>query len=233
MAQAKPKSVAARGGTKPGKPIKPGKRGRPTADRVAAIDAAIHAAAMELFLELGFEAASMDAIAAAAPVSKGTLYTRYESKELLFRAVIEDRLEHLSRRAGERDHLLPDALEPRLRHHAQTLIEVLSWPEFQRLARLIESATLAFPDINRIWQEIAMRRFVDFLAEAMAGARFERETAGVDWHFYANLFLHALAGWHRTETSMREVGNAEFHRYCEQVIQTIIAALRQDPARSD
>ena len=85
--------------------------GRPTAERVAAIDAAIRDAAEQIFFDVGFEAANMDAIAAAADVSKGTLYARYRSKEALFRAVLEDLLEKLSARAGEQDHLLPENLQ--------------------------------------------------------------------------------------------------------------------------
>src|SRR5689334_21317304 len=44
----------------------------------------IRAAAGRLFLELGYERASMDAIASAAGVSKQTLYHHYAAKERLF-----------------------------------------------------------------------------------------------------------------------------------------------------
>lgn len=46
-------------------------------------------AAKNVFLELGFERASMDIIAARAETSKRTLYARFESKERLYLAVIE------------------------------------------------------------------------------------------------------------------------------------------------
>ena len=46
--------------------------------------------ANQLFMSLGFDAASMGAIAQAAGVSKGTLYVYFKSKEELFGAIVED-----------------------------------------------------------------------------------------------------------------------------------------------
>ncbi len=45
-------------------------------------------AAKDVFLEMGFERASMDEVAARAATSKRTLYAHFESKERLFLAVI-------------------------------------------------------------------------------------------------------------------------------------------------
>ena len=52
---------------------------------------AILKAAQRLFLELGFEGASMDAIAALAQVSKLTVYNHFTDKERLFQAAVEQR----------------------------------------------------------------------------------------------------------------------------------------------
>src|SRR3954451_8905632 len=46
-------------------------------------------AAMAVFAEKGFAAARLDEIAARAGVSKGALYLYFETKEDLFRAVVE------------------------------------------------------------------------------------------------------------------------------------------------
>jgi AcrR family transcriptional regulator len=50
------------------------------------------AAALELFVEKGFAATRLDDVAAHAGVSKGTLYLYFDSKEALFKAVIEESL---------------------------------------------------------------------------------------------------------------------------------------------
>jgi len=46
-------------------------------------------AALDLFVERGFAATKLDDVAARAGVSKGTLYLYFDSKEALFKAVIE------------------------------------------------------------------------------------------------------------------------------------------------
>src|SRR5882724_2632250 len=45
--------------------------------------------AKDVFLELGFERASMDVVAARASTSKRTLYAHFESKDKLFLAVVD------------------------------------------------------------------------------------------------------------------------------------------------
>jgi len=45
--------------------------------------------AKDVFLEMGFERASMDVVAARAETSKRSLYAHFESKEKLFLAVID------------------------------------------------------------------------------------------------------------------------------------------------
>jgi len=47
------------------------------------------AAALELFVEKGFAATRLDDVAARAGVSKGTLYLYFDSKDALFKAVVE------------------------------------------------------------------------------------------------------------------------------------------------
>ncbi len=76
--------------------------GVPLTPRARAKRERIHQAAQRLFMQLGFEATSMDAIAEAAAVSKPTLYRYYQSKEALFIAV----LEHLALHQLSEDALL-------------------------------------------------------------------------------------------------------------------------------
>ena len=203
-----------------------GRRGRPSADRVQAIDAAILSAAFEQFLDLGFDGASMDAIAVRAPVSKSTLYARYESKEALFRAVMDEEQERLSRRAGADDHLIPDMIEPRLRHHAHRLIEVFSWPEFEALNRLKDSAIRIAPELGHAWDKIATGQYLKLLADSIAEAADSGDIARKDCEFLSSLFLHAIAGWYRQEAVERQASAAEIAAFVDGVVDVILLAIR-------
>jgi AcrR family transcriptional regulator len=74
------------------------RRGRP---RRAAARPAILEATLELLAERGFQAATMDAIAARAGVGKNTIYRRWASKEELVADAIHDLSAELDVLAGE------------------------------------------------------------------------------------------------------------------------------------
>lgn len=75
-------------------------------------------AALDLFVEKGFAATRLDDVAARAGVSKGTLYLYFDSKEALFKAVIEEGIvpmltaaeQHLAAHEGSASALLRDLL---------------------------------------------------------------------------------------------------------------------------
>lgn len=203
----------------------PSRRGRPTAKRVAEIDAEIRAAALDLFIEVGFEAASMDAIAAAAKVSKGTLYARYDSKEQLFRAILEQQLEGWGQRSTAQDRPVPADLEARLRQYARSIVKVQRWPEFQRVATLVNASARAFPDLVREWNEIVTQRSVETLKRDMAAYGAPH----VDWGFFAQLFHSAISGWHGSESGQREVEDEEMVAFADKVIDVILASINSVP----
>ena len=62
----------------------------PRRRRKEARPAELTAAALDLFVEKGFAATRLDDVAVRAGVSKGTLYLYFDSKEALFKAVVEE-----------------------------------------------------------------------------------------------------------------------------------------------
>jgi len=199
-----------------------GPRGRPTAERAAAIDEIIHSSALDQFLTHGFEAASMDAIAAAARVSKGTLYARYENKEALFIAVLQGEREKLGQRASAYNHLIPDDLEGRLRHHARTLIRTAQNPVYKGVLQLVEANAATFPDLPRLWNEVGTQGYLRLLADSMAAVASPAQRS-IDWDFVANLFLHAISGWLRTQAALGAFDEQRAISYSEQVIAVVMA----------
>src|SRR5437870_4181778 len=85
-----------------------GKGGRPTRARSEEIERAIMDAAEDEFLRVRLDGAVMESIATAAGVSKTTLYGRYPTKEGLFRALLEARIEAWSRENRRYDYMLSD-----------------------------------------------------------------------------------------------------------------------------
>jgi TetR/AcrR family transcriptional repressor of mexJK operon len=203
----------------------PNRAGRPTAARTETIDAAIRQAARQRFLDNGFGATRMDDIAIAAGVSKGTVYARYASKEVLFRVVIEDVLGAMSRRAAQQDYLLGDDLEQRLHHHARVLISVYGWKDYRLATRMIADASRAFPEIAIVWEELGTRRYIDFVATDMAAASRLPRGAGPDWTMLANIFLHGISGWYNHHSAVGQVGEQETDAYCRKVINAIVTII--------
>jgi TetR/AcrR family transcriptional regulator, mexJK operon transcriptional repressor len=203
-----------------------GRKGRPTADRVVQIETAILAAALDVFLEYGFEAATMECVAERAEISKGTLYARYQDKEQLFRAVLTDRLERWSAASGASDHLLPSDLEGRLRAHARNLLRMFEWTEYRQINRLVQASVVAMPDIAEFWREFANDRFVNFLAKDMAsvcGPNGER----TDWKFLAELFLYTFSGWFWGRGNPSPAGAKTVEEFIDQLTQAVLVLAQE------
>lgn len=209
------------------------RRGRPSLNDAAAIDKAILEAARDEFLNVGYEAATMDGIAAAAHVSKGTLYARYAAKEALFRSVVKMQFKVLDKRAGQDDDRLPSDFEQRLRWHAGTLVNAARWPEYKVLFAIINSATASFPDMAKLLYEIGPEATVKFMAKDMESSFSGPNAEKIDWQGYASLFVHSIGGWLTAESSIRDVPLDEAIAFGEKTIRLILASLQHDRLEKD
>jgi len=70
--------------------------GRPPKDLAGDVKTRILDAAQRVFLKRGYQSASLDEIAEAAPASKPTIYAHFEDKEALFEAVVARVVEGLT-----------------------------------------------------------------------------------------------------------------------------------------
>ncbi|MFN3884759.1 MAG: TetR/AcrR family transcriptional regulator [Rhodocyclaceae bacterium] len=126
--------------------------------RKAARPAELTAAALELFVEKGYAATRLEDIAAAAGVSKGTLYLYFESKEALFKAVV-------------REGLLPalaegERLVAEFTGSSADLLREVGWGMWQLIGaqriggipKLIFAEARNFPEIARFYHEEVILR---------------------------------------------------------------------------
>jgi len=97
-----------------------------------------------LFLERGFEATSVDAVAAAAGVSKATLYSHYEDKADLFAAVLRMQIDQLFKDIDQLNVVSGDAEQVLLKlgRHA---LAMSTRPEAASIYRTVIGQAQRFP----------------------------------------------------------------------------------------
>ena len=125
--------------------------------------------AQTLFLDRGFDGASMEEVAVRAQVSKQTVYKQFESKAALFVAVVRDMTNLGSDRVQVemRDPDTADGVEGALMGHGERLLTVVMVPKLLRLRRLVISETDRFPELGRALYEGGPGRAIAGLAAAM------------------------------------------------------------------
>ena len=160
-------------------------RAAPLTSRALAKRERIHQAAQTLFMQLGFEATSMDAIAEAAAVSKPTLYRYYQSKEALFIAVLEQLALHqlsedtwLVLRDRPMDSLA--TLEQALTVWAQETVKNLLQPAYVGLLRLLIAELPRFPSLGARFVQAVPQQGGAYLKMLLESARQQGVIAVTD-----------------------------------------------------
>lgn len=102
-------------------------------------------AALECFVVGGFDGATMEGIAAAAGLTKKTVYARFPDKRSLFDAVVLDALSRMPW-TGEPIELPVDDLESSLKQFARTVVARLIEPRAVALRRLATIQAQSFPE---------------------------------------------------------------------------------------
>jgi TetR/AcrR family transcriptional repressor of mexJK operon len=128
---------------------------------------AIMRAAGHLFLDLGYERTSVDAIAAAAGVSKLTVYSHFEDKEGLFKALIAAKCEqYLEGRNWE--GLVRLSPEAALRRLAQGIMGLVLNPDVLALYRVLMAQATQDPKTNALFYDTGPRATLSALAQLLA-----------------------------------------------------------------
>src|SRR5689334_3945213 len=135
----------------------------------------IREAAAKLFLEKGYQGTSMDDVAAAAGVSKQTIYTHFASKEELFSDLVLANAARVEDFAATIGPTLAgtDSLEVGLRELARRYLGFVVRPDVLRLRRLIIGEAGRFPALARDYYERVPGRVYEALAAAFAERRLD------------------------------------------------------------
>jgi TetR/AcrR family transcriptional regulator, mexJK operon transcriptional repressor len=173
--------------------------GRPTREEAARRDRRLIEVATRLFMERGFDATSVEAVAEAAGVGKPTVYARYRDKRDLFAAVLKDRIaawlaplaaaaEAQARRTG------PGDVETALHDLSRALLAHATTPGAVMLKRCLAAQAPHFPDLARLAHEEGWLRGVRAVATLLESFAARGQIAAPDPELAADLFLTLIVG---------------------------------------
>ncbi len=169
----------------------PQKIGRPSVSQAKALSRRILEAAAETFLQHGFRATSTDQIAAAAGVTKRTLYARYPGKAALFEAAITSAMDTS---LDTLELSLPTGLDirPSLIAISEALLLWLLTDRNVAMERVVSSEALRFPELARNVHAHGFHRAAAIVAHALADATESGEIRLDDPEFAADYFTTAV-----------------------------------------
>jgi TetR/AcrR family transcriptional regulator, mexJK operon transcriptional repressor len=185
----------ARGGTAvPSERRERGPGGRRRAGRLAS-GPAIRDAALALFLERGYLGTSMDDVAAAARVSKQTIYTHFTDKETLFAELVLGNAERVEQFVSRMRQVVHEADDPVRALHdlARLYVQFVIRPQVVLLRRLVLAEAGRFPDLaHEYYQRVPERVYLalaELLEELAAQGTLRMEDAYLAAHHFAWLVL--------------------------------------------
>lgn len=189
--------------------------GRPSLEAAGQLEEALLVAALKVFIDAGFQAASMEAIAREAGVTKRTLYRRARNKGDLFVDVVD----RLAQQAGmpQLSCIAPGPLEQRLTSASVILLEWLLEPKSLALYRLVVAEAAQHPGLART-VDGPFQRATDAVAAILA---FDDSRPVHTIRLGADMFVRLVAG----EALDRAAQGIEPAGVTEQVRERSFAAL--------
>ena len=186
-------------------------------------------AALKVFSEMGYFGATMDEVAARAGLSKPTLYQYFESKEVLFTAMM----------SGERDDMLvafespaPDAMVAQLHAFAWRYAQTVMRPDFLSLARLIIGEVTRFPKLGTAYQASGPNRVLEGMMAYLTAQRDAGQLVFDDAELAAQDLWGLILSAPRTQ-ALYEPDNLPDHptlaRYIHNGLRVFLRAYAVDP----
>lgn len=201
---------------------RPRSSGRPRLAEAKLRDRRILAAALEEFLQRGYGGASLSRIVQAASISKTTLYSRFPTKEALFRAIINHQIERLSPGAALASDGQPLGLEEGLIKAANHMLAFSLEGDLLGVDRLIYSESHNFPELGAAAAERTERgiqRIAAFIAECVKRDGLH----GIDPRGTAEAFIFMMRGWYANAMlANRTVSAAEREQWVRQAIHALL-----------
>ncbi len=198
----------------------PGRSGRPPNELAGEVEERILDAARKVFLNRGFEGASIEEIAVVARSGKPTIYARFRDKKALFTVAIT---RYVVAKQGRLLNFSPSgkSLEERLANIGEAVLQEVLTPEWIGLLRLAIAEARRFPDLGsvviRLTRERGGEMMIRLLDEAVESGdvgtfpAFSPDRLAVTGRYFIDLILlpqliRALSGEH-LKTLHAEIGS--------------------------
>jgi AcrR family transcriptional regulator len=202
--------------------------GRPTREQAEARHQEMLDAALEEFLEHGFELTTIEMVAARVSMTRRTVYALYADKAALFNAAVQ--------RAIERQIVPPDVLAgfdqgdlaATLESVARLRIGQVMTPNGLRLQRIINTESYRFPEIFTANFEQSAKPVLDYVAGVLDRAIAGGKIAPTDSRFAASAFMSMVVGGQvRAIVSGRMPTPAELDKRVTFTVRLLLDGLRQ------
>jgi TetR/AcrR family transcriptional repressor of mexJK operon len=155
--------------------------------------AAIIAAATPLFLAHGYSKISMEKIAAAAPVSKATLYNHFSSKDALLEAVIAQFCSSLLQTLNQAVATV-DNLETNLYKIATAFVELIFCADALAMYRLVIAESRDFPQLGQLVYDSSAQAVLKCLGDYLRQLNSNGQFSKMEPEFTADAFFSLLKG---------------------------------------
>jgi AcrR family transcriptional regulator len=142
-------------------------------ERSEATTSEVIAAARKLFAEAGYAATSLDAIAAAAGMTKGAIYHHFSGKPDLFRAVFEREEQRLAGRSGQAYASKDDPWDG-FYEGCRVWLDAATDPGVQQIIFLDAPAVLGWETVREIDSDYALALMTAALEASMDAGRIPR-----------------------------------------------------------
>jgi len=183
-------------------------------------------AALEEFLEHGYGSASLDRVVKRARVSKTTLYSRYASKEELFRAIVYQQINRINPASLLQVDSHSFSLEEGLKSYANTMLELNLKGEMLGVNRLINSESGRFPELGTAAAErtqLGIDRISRFIADCAKSDGIPcRAPDSV-----ARAFILMIRGWYtHILLTNQKVTKTQRQRWVEEAVHVLVSSRR-------
>jgi TetR/AcrR family transcriptional repressor of mexJK operon len=194
---------------------------------------AIREAAASLFLDKGYLDTSMDDIAAAARISKQTIYTHFRNKEELFADLVLGNAATVDEFIGSIQATVGDELEAGLRRLARRYTRLVSRREVLRLRRLVIAESSRFSALAAEYYERvpgrALAALGRFFAELAGTGRLSVDDPGRAAQHFAWLCVGAPLDRGMFYPGESPAPVAELDRVADSAVEVFLAAYGPKP----